>query len=157
MKPMVAVGNSPPAVGGWKVRVSGRPLNAYERTTNTTGSPSSSAAGKRFAGELVAADAAARFDVGDPAGEGRTAVGADDEILSEEPGQAFAEWCRLETHSCTHFVRQQIVKRHQIGDPDLHLDHDLRFLDRDLDHRGRGHRLGDDDGVGERDAGREAT
>jgi hypothetical protein len=96
MKPMVAVGNSPPAVGGWKVRV--------------------------------------WLDIGDSAGQGRAAVSPDHEILGEELRQAFNQRCGLETHPCTHFVRQQIVECGKIGDADLHLDHDLGLSNGDLDH-----------------------
>ena len=150
MKPMLAVGNWPPAVGGWKVRVSGWPLNAYERTTNMTGSALALRGRQWLAGEFVAADAAPRLNVGHSAWERRAAVSADDEVLGEEPRQSRSpSGAASRPIRHPHFVRQEVVKSQEIGNPDLHLDHDFELLDRDLHDGGRGHRLGDDNGVGE--------
>jgi hypothetical protein len=77
--------------------------------------------------------------------------------FAEESCEAFAERCGVETHPHAHFVRQEVVKSQEIGNSDLHLDHDLGLLDRDLHDGGRGHRLGDDNGVGVGGASWEAT
>jgi hypothetical protein len=110
---------------------------------------------QRLAGELVPRHPSPGLEVGDAAGQRTALVVADHEVLGEEPPQAIHQRLGLSPDPLSDLVGQEIVERVEIGHADLELDPDQRLLDEDLDHGGGGHRLGDDDGVGERDANRQ--
>ena len=101
----------------------------------------------RLAGDLVPRQPGAGRDLDKPAGQWRTVVDPQGQILGEVPGQpARPRICPM-AQPLIDTVGHQVAKPFEVRPADLQLDPHRRFLDEDLGDRRGGHRASDDDGV----------